>query len=161
MKPKFAKPVFKSAGGKSRTIQYILKEIPDQYNTYYEPFVGGGALFFELLKLKKFKKAVLGDNNVDLMTAYVHVKNDIDALIWTLHNGEYKYNKKEYLLIRALNPEKMSSVERAARFVYLNRVAFNGLWRVNKSGKFNVPFGKYTNPKICDEEGLRLASKAL
>lgn len=160
-KQKFAKPIFKSAGGKSRVAPLILKEIPNNYLTYYEPFVGGGALFFELLKLKKFKKAVLGDNNIDLMTAYDCIKNDVDAIIRQLHNSGYKYTKKDYLLIRELDPIKLNPIERAARFIYLNKTAFNGLWRSNKAGKFNVPFGKYNNPKICDEENLRLVSGAL
>ena len=161
IKTKFAKPVFKSAGGKSHTVKHLIKEIPDIYGTYYEPFVGGGALFFELLKLKKFKRAVLGDNNADMMIAYMMIKNNVDQLIDHLKHGGYKYDKKTYLHIRAIDPEKISQVERAARFIYLNKTSFNGLWRTSKAGKFNVPFGKYTNPTICDEAGLRLASKAL
>lgn len=158
---KYAKPIVKWAGGKSKTAKLILPEILDTYNTYYEPFFGGGAMFFELLKLKKFKRAVIGDSNQDLMLTYEVIQNEVNSLIIELKRKKYKYDKKVYLKIRSQNPFNLTNTERAARFIYLNKTCFNGLWRVNKSGQFNVPFGKYENPLICNEENLKLVSEAL
>lgn len=156
------KPFVKWVGGKRQLLRqfrdlglYPPEDFDPITNTYYEPFVGGGAVFFDLLP----KKAELSDLNYELVTTYNVIKNDVDALIKSLK--KHKYEKEYYLKIRAQNSKKLSNVEIASRFIYLNRTGFNGMYRVNSRGEFNVPFGKYTNPIICDEENLRRASKAL
>lgn len=156
------KPFVKWVGGKRQLLRqfrdlglYPPEDFDPIANTYYEPFVGGGAVFFDLLP----KKAELSDLNYELVTTYNVIKSDVDALIKSLK--KHKYEKEYYLKVRAQNPKKLSDVEVASRFIYLNRTGFNGMYRVNSRGEFNVPFGKYTNPIICDEENLRRASKAL
>jgi len=156
------KPFVKWVGGKRQLLRQF-REMglypPDAFdpltNTYFEPFVGGGAVFFDLLP----KKAELSDSNNELVTTYNVIKNHVDELIKSLK--KHKYDKSYYLKVRAKQPEDLSSVEVASRFIYLNRTGFNGMYRVNSKGEFNVPFGKYTNPIICDEENLRKVSKAL
>lgn len=155
------KPFVKWAGGKTKMIPFILSSFPESVKTYYEPFVGGGAVFFEMLRLKRFKKAVLSDSNPDLMNAFATIQEHVDSLVTELKKPRYKYEKKTYYRIRGEETDTMASVERAARFIYLNRTCFNGLHRVNKSGGFNTPFGKYVDPLICDEDNLRAVSKAL
>ncbi|MBC8465055.1 MAG: DNA adenine methylase [Parcubacteria group bacterium] len=156
------KPFVKWVGGKRQLLKQF-REMglypPDDFNpltnTYFEPFVGGGAVFFDLLP----KKAELSDLNNELTTTYNVIKTDVDSLIKSLK--KHKYEKEYYLKIRAKNPKKLSDVEVASRFIFLNRTGFNGMYRVNSKGGFNVPFGKYTNPIICDEENLRKVSKVL
>jgi len=156
------KPFVKWVGGKRQLLKQF-REMglypPDDFNpftnTYYEPFAGGGAVFFDLLP----KKAELSDLNNELITTYNVIKNNVETLVQSLK--KHKYEKEYYLKIRAQDPKKLSDVEVASRFIYLNRTGFNGMYRVNSSGGFNVPFGDYTNPLICDEENLRRASKAL
>jgi DNA adenine methylase len=149
------KPFVKWAGGKRQLIKVLTNNLPPSYNRYIEPFVGGGALLFEVLPYK----AIINDINTELINAYTVIKDDIDALIEDLkkHKNEEEY----YYKIRSLDPEKLSAVERASRFIYLNKTCFNGLYRENSKGKFNVPFGKYKNPKILDEENLRAVSEYL
>lgn len=155
------KPFVKWAGGKSKMLPFILSSFPEKMDTYYEPFLGGGAVFFEMLRQKRFRKAVLGDSNADLMTTFKVIQSGVEDLIEELGNGKrYKYESKAYYAIRAEEPSD-DDVLRAARFVYLNRTCFNGLYRVNRSGQFNAPFGKFTNPLICDARNLRAISKAL
>jgi DNA adenine methylase len=117
--------------------------------------VGGGAVFFDLLP----KKAELSDLNNELVTTYNVIKNDVDGLIKYLK--KHKYEKEYYLEVRAKDPKMLSDLDIASRFIFLNRTCFNGMYRVNSKGGFNVPFGKYTNPMICDEENLHKVSKAL
>ncbi len=156
------KPFVKWVGGKRQLLKQF-RELglypPDDFNpltnTYFEPFVGGGAVFFDLLP----KKAKLSDLNSELVTTYNVIKNDVDALIKSLK--KHKYEKEYYRKVRAKDPKKLPDVEVASRFIFLNRTGFNGMYRVNSKGGFNVPFGKYTNPTICDEENLRKVSKAL
>lgn len=156
------KPFVKWVGGKRQLLKQF-REMglypPDDFdpltNTYFEPFVGGGAVFFDLLP----QNAELSDLNSELVTAYNVIKNDVDALIKSLK--KHKYEKEYYLKIRAKNPKELSNVEVASRFIYLNRTGFNGMYRVNSRGGFNVPFGRYDNPIICDEENLLKVSKAL
>jgi len=149
------KPFVKWAGGKRQLTKVLTNNLPPSYNRYIEPFVGGGALLFEVLPYK----AIINDINTELINAYTVIKDDIDALIEDLkkHKNEEEY----YYKIRSLDPEKLSAVERASRFIYLNKTCFNGLYRENSKGKFNVPFGKYKNPKILDEENLRAVSEYL
>lgn len=155
------RPFLKWAGGKSRMLPHIAPLVPAGVNRYFEPFVGGGALFFDLAGHGGFRRAVLGDMNHDLMNAYAVVRGSVEPLIQELKSDRYSYAKERYLEIRAEDPDKLDDVKRAARFLYLNRTCFNGLYRVNRSGTFNVPFGRYKDPVICDSEALRSASSAL
>ncbi|MBP6060631.1 MAG: DNA adenine methylase [Candidatus Pacebacteria bacterium] len=157
-----AKPFVKWVGGKRQLLVqfrrfnlYPPEKFNPNENKYFEPFVGGGAVFFDLLP----KNAVLSDLNSDLVTTYNVIKNNVNGLIKSLK--KHKYEKNYFLKIRAVDPSKLSNLEIASRFIYLNRTCFNGMYRVNSSGKFNVPFGKYSNPLICDEVNLRRVSKAL
>lgn len=122
---------------------------------YFEPFVGGGAVFFDLQP----KNATISDLNSELITAYKVVRDDVESLIESLK--KHIYDKGYFLKVRAMNPAEMSELDIASRFIYLNRTCFNGMYRVNSKGQFNVPFGRYKNPVICDEGNLRAASRAL
>ena len=165
--PAAAMPFVKWAGGKRTLIPAIAQQFPDHVDTYWEPFVGGGAVFFTFAR--RIGRAVLSDTNEDLVITYHVVKNDVDALIERLGAHEaahrrrtgkkYKDGKSYYNRVRDTEPT--DAVEVAARFIYLNKTCFNGLYRVNKSGCFNVPEGRYTNPDICNVDRLRRASKAL
>jgi DNA adenine methylase len=148
-----ASPFLKWAGGKTQLLPVLLNYIPAHFDTYIEPFVGGGALFFELQPAK----AVLADSNPELINCYAMVRDKVEDLIAVL--SPYPYFEEFYYAIRAETPE--DPVLRAARMIYLNRTCYNGLYRVNKQGQFNVPFGRYRNPLICDPERLRAASYAL
>ena len=156
------KPFVKWVGGKRQLLKqfrdlglYPPENFDPITNTYFEPFVGGGAVFFDLLP----ETAYLSDLNNELVVTYNVIKNDVENLIKSLK--KHKLDKEYFLKIRAQNPEKLSDLNTASRFIYLNRTCFNGMYRVNSKGGFNVPFGKYTNPLICDESNLRKASKAL
>lgn len=151
------KPFIKWAGGKSQLLPEMSKLFPPkaQINRYFEPFLGGGAVFFYLQHPKSF----LSDTNKNLVELYDVVKNNVEDLIKALKKHK---NERDYFYeVRAQKPEELSQVERAARLIFLNKTCFNGLYRENSKGEFNVPFGKYKNPTICDEEGLRSASLAL
>jgi DNA adenine methylase len=153
-------PFLKWAGGKRQLLSQMDKFIPTTFNKYIEPFVGGGALFFYLLP----KNAILIDNNWDLINCYMVIKKNVHKLIDYLK--EHIYNKEYYYKVRALdrNIEKynlMSKTEKAARTIYLNKTGYNGLFRVNQKGFFNVPFGRYKNPKICDKKNLMAVHHAL
>lgn len=156
------KPFVKWVGGKRQLLKqfrdlglYPPELFDSTKNTYYEPFVGGGAVFFDLLP----ERAELSDLNRELVITYNAIKNNIDELILSLK--QHIYNKEYYLEVRAKNVNELSDIEVASRFIFLNRTGFNGLYRVNKKGLFNVPFGRYKNPVICDEENLRRVSKEL
>ena len=146
-----AYPFVKWAGGKRSLIPNIEKVLPKNFNDYYEPFVGGGSVFFSLAD--RIKKAYLSDLNAELISTYKVLKKDPKSLIKKLKQHKKNHNKKYYLKIRNQhNMEKI--VNSAGRFIYLNKTCYNGLYRVNRSGEFNVPIGSYKNPKICDEENL-------
>ncbi len=156
------KPFVKWVGGKRQLLAQFRKlnlyppELFDiKTGRYFEPFVGGGAVFFDLLPDKGF----LSDLNKELVTTYNVIKNDVDALIASLK--KHKTDKEYFLMIRAQDPNKLSDLNVASRFIFLNRTCFNGMYRVNSKGGFNVPYGKYTNPLICDEDNLKKVSKAL
>lgn len=156
------KPFVKWVGGKRQLLKqfrdlglYPPELFDPTTNTYYEPFVGGGAVFFDLLP----ERAELSDLNRELVITYNVIKNNIDELIFSLK--QHIYDKEYYLEVRAKNVNELSDIEVASRFIFLNRTGFNGLYRVNKKGQFNVPFGRYSNPVICDEENLRRVSKEL
>lgn len=156
------RPFVKWVGGKRQLLKQFRRMNlypPDRFDPsvgrYFEPFVGGGAVFFDLLP----ERAFLSDLNGELVTTYNVIKNNVDDLIQSLN--KHKYNKEYFLKIRAKNPSNLSDVEVASRFIFLNRTCFNGLYRVNRKGEFNVPFGAYKNPTICDVENLRKVSNAL
>ena len=159
MSPTPIRPVLKWVGGKSRSLPHSLGEFPEKIATYFEPFIGGAAVFFALATAKRFKRAVLSDRNSALIDVYTALKTDADAVIGVLH--KYQYEQGEYYRIRALDPDKLDLPERAARVIYLNKTGYNGLYRVNSRGEFNVPFGRYKNPNFCDQETLRAAARAL
>jgi len=151
------KSFIKWAGGKAQMLKYIKPLVP-KFDQYYEPFVGGGAVFWSICP-EDYKKALLSDSNGELMTAYKVIRDDVEDLITLLR--KYPNDKDFFLQMRAIMPNDLDPIPRAARFIYLNKTCFNGLYRVNKSGGFNSPFGKYKNPKICDEDTLRSCNRAL
>ena len=152
-----ARPIVKWAGGKWQLLPVfsLYFPSPSQIDRYFEPFLGGAAVFFHLQPPRSF----LSDSNAELIEVYQVVQSQVEALLLSLrqHRNERDY----YYRLRAIDPETLTPVERASRLIYLNRTCYNGLYRVNSAGKFNVPFGRYANPRICDEEGLRAASLAL
>ena len=154
-----AKPFLKWAGGKTVLLPEILQRLPQKIRTYYEPFFGGGAVFFALAAEGRFKRAVLNDRNEELMCTCATLRDFPDKVIRAL--DQHVYDEMHYYNVRAQDPGKLTLPSHAARFIFLNRTCFNGLYRVNRKGEFNVPFGRYTNPTICNEPALRLASAAL
>jgi len=155
------RPILKWAGGKSRLAARIASRLPERIQTYYEPFVGGAAVFFSLASQDRFKRAVLGDLNRDLVDVYKGVKADVDAVIRLLEDYRRRHSRETYYDTRGIDPRTLELPARAARLIYLNKTGYNGLYRVNRSGQFNVPFGRYDNPAICDEPRLRAAAEAL
>jgi DNA adenine methylase len=170
-----AKPFVKWVGGKTQLIDDIQKSLPaDLRNkhdlTYVEPFVGGGAVLFWILQeYPNITKAVINDINAELICTYRVIRDDVESLITELSRIQSEYipldseQRKEYFLKKRslFNSKNKSEVETASLFIFLNRTCFNGLYRVNSKGEFNVPHGKYSNPKICDEVTLRADSALL
>jgi len=160
----YARPILRWAGSKQQLEATILATIdrlhPEQIEKYFEPFVGGGAIFFALAARRRFRYARLSDTNVELIGMYAAVRDDVYGVIRELNKLIKKpYGEKTYYLIRASKPR--SECAKAARMIYLNKTNFNGLYRVNKKGGFNVPWGKRKNPQILDLEALHAASAAL
>jgi DNA adenine methylase len=154
----------KWAGGKGQLLNQFKTLFPKKFNRYLEPFVGSGAIFFYIIQKYKPKEIIISDINEELINTYEIIRDDVERLIIELkQHKEYHLveGKKYYLTIRATNPNDLPALERAARFIYLNKTCFNGLYRVNSKGKFNVPMGSYKNPDIVQEEKLRLVSKLL
>lgn len=148
-------PFTKWTGGKRQLLKDLTRYLPKEFNRYFEPFIGGGALFFHLTP----SVATINDMNEDLILSYRQIRDDVDNLIELLEKHS-KNNSKEYFLdIRKVDRDgrikHMSDTEKAARLLYMLRVDFNGLYRVNKKGQFNVPYGRYKNPKIVNETLLR------
>lgn len=170
-----AKPFIKWVGGKTQLLDDIKKSLPKDLDkrgclTYVEPFVGGGAVLFWILQeYPHITRAVINDINAELICTYRVIKNDVDSLIAELSRLQAEYlplsaeDRKEYYLAqRALfNTKNTTDVQTAALFIFLNRTCFNGLYRVNSKGEFNVPHGKYSNPRICDEATLKADSVLL
>lgn len=153
------KPFVKWAGGKRQLIPILNENLPKTFGTYYEPFIGGGALLFHILTERNSQKCSISDLNSDLVLAYTTIRNRIDDLISSLKNHERNYHKDSksyYYSVRESNPR--SEIEKTSRLLFLNRTCFNGLYRVNSKGKFNVPLGRYSNPNIVNEENLRSVS---
>lgn len=149
------KPILKWAGGKTQMLGDLLPKVPKSYGRYIEPFFGGGAMFFALQP----ENAIIADSNPELINMYRQVAENVDEVISCLK--KYENSSEMFYAVREQDWMCLSKSEAAARTIFLNRTCFNGLYRVNKQGKFNVPYGKYANPRICDEEGLKAASEAL
>jgi modification methylase dpnIIA len=154
-------PFTKWTGGKRKLIPKLKELMPEIYGNYYEPFIGGGALFFELSP----RVAIINDFNEELINCYIQIKENPIKLIEILKIHKEKNSKEYYLEIRGLDRtdkfKELSKVERAARIMYMLRVDFNGLYRVNSKNQFNVPYGNYANPKIVDEELINNISNYL
>ncbi len=150
-----ARPFLKWAGGKSSLLPVLSKFAPKDFKNYVEPFVGGGAMFFSVQP----ESGILGDANGELIACYEAVRDTPEAVIISL--SKYKVSSEEFYRVRAQNPRVMSVHERAARMIFLNKTCFNGLYRVNRSGQFNSPFGHYKSLRLVDEENLYAASEAL
>jgi DNA adenine methylase len=149
------RPFLKWAGGKRQLLPALLPRIPPRFRTYFEPFVGGGALYFALQP----GRAVLADTNARLIRTYRGLRDDVDRVVALLktypHDADFFYRTREEDI------DTRSDARVAAWFIYLNRIGYNGLYRVNRENRFNVPFGRYVNPTICDEENLRACARAL
>jgi DNA adenine methylase len=145
----------KWAGGKRQLLDQLLRKTPATYETYIEPFFGGGALFFALLP----ERSIVADSNPELIHFYITLRDDLPGLIEAARR--WKSNEITFYRVRDMNPSRLSAAARAARTLYLNRTCFNGLYRVNARGDFNVPYGRYDNPRIVDESSLKAASDAL
>jgi DNA adenine methylase len=149
------RPFLKWCGGKTQLLPELILRAPLSYGTYREPFLGGGALFFAL----KPKLAVLSDINAELIATYQAVRDVPLTVIEILKDFQERYSSEHYYIVRSMPNGVPAYV--AARMIYLNKTCFNGLYRVNKKGEFNASFGRYTDPKICDEENLLECSQAL
>jgi DNA adenine methylase len=152
---KNAKPFLKWAGGKRQLLSHLRERVPTGHGSYHEPFIGGGALFFDIAP----ERAVIADFNLRLVRTYTAVRDHTEAVIDLL--STYPNEKPFYLDMRARDIDKASDEEVAAWMIFLNRTGFNGLYRVNQKGGFNVPFGRYKKPNICNSENLRAAAKRL
>lgn len=150
-------PFLKWAGGKRRLAAQIVEQMPERCETYAEPFVGGGAIFFELAKADRFDRAILCDRNAELINLWRHVRDDVERVIELI--SQWPYDKDVFYEVRAMEP--VDDLHCAARTLWLNRTCFNGLYRRNSKGKFNVPFGRYTNPLVVDRENLIECSRLL
>lgn len=152
-------PIVKWVGGKRQLMFELIKNMPKSYNRYFEPFIGGGALFFELQP----EQAYISDMNEELINLYSVVRDNVYELIKDL--SKHEVSKEYFLEIRNIDRTEqyteLSDVERASRFIYLNRTCFNGMYRVNSQGQFNVPFGHYKKPRIIDENNLLNCSELL
>lgn len=161
------KPFVKWAGGKSQLLDQFASLFPEAFDNYVEPFVGGGAVFFYLFDRELVgERAVLNDLNHEIMNCYEVIRDCVDELIRELERHEAHNTDEDYFYeIRKWDRQpgfaQRGPVERAARTIFLNRTCYNGLYRVNSKGQFNVPFGRYADPTICDEENLRAVSLAL
>jgi DNA adenine methylase len=155
-----AAPVIKWVGGKTKLLPELTARLPPRFERYYEPFAGGAALFFRVAP----ERAVLADYNADLIGLYTCLTKDVAGVIRKLEYHRTEHSEQHYYATRTRwNDREMpwSTADRAATFIYLNKTCFNGLWRVNRSGAFNVPIGRYTDPPICVPDALRAASTLL
>lgn len=164
------KPFIKYCGGKTKLLSYITENLPNAgFKNYFEPFVGGGSVIFNLLSidlsLNYNKEYTICDINESLMNCYEVIRSNVEALITELNKDIYSNEYDNYCSRRerfnVVKFEHTISIEKAALFIYLNKCGYNGMYRENSQGKFNIPFGKMKNPKICDESVLRNASEIL
>ena len=156
------KPFVKWAGGKRQLITSLEGHLPKKFGTYFEPFLGGGALLFHLLNQSPNLKCNISDLNSDLILAYITIRDKVEQLVESLerHSGKYSADKIEYYYsVRESAPK--NQIEKVSRLLFLNKTCFNGLYRVNSKGQFNVPLGRYTNPSIVNKENLISVSKIL
>lgn len=151
-----ARPFLKWAGGKSQLLEQLSAFVPKTFAGYYEPFLGGGAVFFSL---GRHRPAFLSDVNGELILSYRAIRDQVEEVIEAL--AKHTYDRAHFYEVRDLDPEHLTIPERVARTIFLNKTAFNGLYRVNSRGKFNVPFGRHKSPLICDRDTLRACSEAL
>ncbi len=162
----YAKPFLKWAGGKRKLFESYLPYFPSQFKHYFEPFVGGGAVLFSLFEHHPEMQATIIDVNQELINTYDVVKTHVEEVIVLLAKHKQNHCKEYFYKVRAWDQDppifnNLSGTERAARLIYLNKTCFNGLYRVNSQGFFNVPFGRYKDPQIYDPENLRNVSKIL
>jgi DNA adenine methylase len=151
------RPFVKWAGGKRQLLPQLRSRVPEHHGRYFEPFVGGGALFFEL----RPAAATLTDVNERLIRTYLGVRDDVEHVIALLRSYEREHEQAFFYRLRDMDIDAETNAQVAAWFIYLNKVGFNGLYRVNRQNRFNVPFGRHKNPTICDEATLRACSAAL
>lgn len=158
-----ARPFIKWAGGKTQLLPALFDVIPRNVKTYFEPFLGGGSVFFAMAGDERFERAVLNDCNPDLVNAYKVVRDFPDDLLTALRGHMTKeWNTVDYFQsMRALLPDELDPIARAARMIYLNKTCFNGLYRQNKRKQFNTPFGRYKNPSLFDEPNMHACSRML
>ncbi|MFT7626275.1 MAG: DNA adenine methylase, partial [Myxococcota bacterium] len=154
-----AEPFVKWAGGKKKLLHAYDTLFPAHFENYHEPFLGGGAVFLFLAHVGRIERAILSDANEELIHLYRTVRDDTERLVAELET--YPYERDFYYRLRALEPKRLDPIRRAARMLYLNRTCFNGLYRVNSKGQFNVPIGRYDNPVICNGPNLRNISHLL
>ncbi len=157
------RPFIKWAGGKTQLLEQFEPLFPARgsIRRYIEPFVGSAAVFFRVRQLVEPRDVILADSNAELVNVYRAVRDDVEGLIRRLARHKRAHSAEHYYRVRARRPERLSPTARAARLIYLNKTCFNGLYRVNRSGQFNVPIGRYPNPPILDAENLRAAARAL
>ena len=155
-------PLFlKWAGGKLQLIEQFKNHFPHKFRNYYEPFIGSGAVFFYVQSKLKPNKVILSDTNEELINCFLIVRDKPSELVELLLNHRKKHSKEYYYAVRSIESNRLDSVNRAARLIYLNKTCFNGLYRVNSKGQFNVPFGDYESPSIFDKNTLFRASQLL
>jgi len=153
-------PIIKWVGGKTKLLGELLARMPERYGRYYEPFAGGAAMFFRLAPAR----AVLADSNTDLIGLYEAITHDVASVIRRLEAHRADHDETHYYKIRQRwndSEQSWPRADRAAAFIYLNKTCFNGLWRVNRAGGFNVPIGRYTDPPICVPDALHAAHAVL
>ncbi|HWY34307.1 MAG TPA: DNA adenine methylase [Nitrosopumilaceae archaeon] len=156
------KPFVKWAGGKRQLLPILSQHIPKNFDAYFEPFLGGGAVLFHLISQNSQLKCFVSDLNSTLILSYVTIRDKVDELITSLeeHSENYFKNTEEYYYqVRDSNPKKQ--IDQVSRLIFLNKTCFNGLYRVNSKGKFNVPIGRYVNPNIVNKENLLILSHVL
>ncbi|MBX3221977.1 MAG: DNA adenine methylase [Labilithrix sp.] len=157
--PPASRPFLKWVGGKTQLLEQMTPLLPRAWNRYFEPFVGGAALFFDQRTRRPDMPAFLSDVNAELVSCYVAVRDEVDAVLDAL--AAHVYESDHYYEVRARKPADLAPAERAARTIFLNKTGYNGLYRVNRSGQFNVPFGRFTKPLFRDVENLHACSRAL
>ena len=155
------RPFLKWAGGKGQLLPELIARLPEDFAAYHEPHVGSGALFFALASHGALSQVYLSDANPSLIDTYLAVRDHVEDVILALRKHQKKHDRDYYYLVRAIDPSRLPLTGRAARVIYLNKTCYNGLYRENRRGQFNVPFGRYENPKICNAANLRNVSRVL